>query len=129
VSDPCTVTVSTLDHGDVTVPEPFWCTGVHPAGGYRADIAHDGEEVALVVDTACHGEVRVLSAALYQGPFSEHETTDIVVAVEFGDPDPSQAHSFDSSELAAVADSLVAWSVGPLHDLITRLQLLEGDDS
>lgn len=129
MSDPRTVTVDTIDHGPVTVPEPFWCSGFHPPGGYRADIAHDGEEVALVVDTACHGEVRVLSAALYQAPFSEHETTGVVVSVEFGEPDTSQAHSFDSAELAGLADAMVAFAVGPLHQLIERQQLLEGGAS
>jgi hypothetical protein len=127
VSDPRTVTVNTSDHGPVTVPEPFWCCGSHPPGGYRADIAHYGQEIALTVDTSCHGELRVLSASLYQGPFSEYETRNVAVAVEFGDFDTTDAHSFNSTELAGLADATVAFAVGPLHDLITRLQLLEGE--
>ncbi|MFJ8783161.1 DUF6907 domain-containing protein [Streptomyces sp. NPDC102476] len=128
MSDPRMVTVDTIDAGPVTLPEPFWCGGFHPAGGYRADIAHQGQELALVVDTPCHGELRMLSAALYQGPFSEHETTDVVVAVEFGE-DNTESHTLGSQDLAAVADAMVAFAVGPLHELITRLQLLEGDES
>ncbi|MCY0926908.1 hypothetical protein OTB20_11975 [Streptomyces sp. H27-H1] len=36
-----TVTVPTLDHGDVTLPEPAWCAG-HREGPaeYRADLHH-----------------------------------------------------------------------------------------
>lgn len=127
MSDPRTITVTTVDHGLVTFTEPFWCTGLHPDGDYRADIAHQGEEVALVVDTACHGEVRVLSAALYQALFPEHETTDVVVSVEFGEPDTSQVHNLGPGELAGLADSLVAFAVGPLHQLIERQQLLRGE--
>lgn len=129
MTDPHTVTVDTIDHGPVTLPEPFWCVGTHPAGGYRADITHYGEEIALVVETPCHGPVRALSAALYQGPFSEYETTDVVVSVEFGDAETVDAHSFGSEDLAAFADGLVSFAVGPLHSLIERLQLLEGGEA
>ncbi|MCX5338117.1 hypothetical protein [Streptomyces sp. NBC_00140] len=129
MSDPRTVTVSTLDHGPVTLPEPFWCVGFHPPGGYKADIAHYGQEIALTAETSCHGEVRVLAASLYQGPFSEHETRNVAVAVEFGDFDTTDAHSLDAGELAGLADAMVAFAVGPLHQLIERLQLLEGGDA
>src|SRR3954466_5573523 len=103
------VTVDTLDHGPVTVPEPFWCVGFHPPGGYRADIAHYGQEIALTVDTSCHGELRVLSASLVQGPFSEYGTRKVAVAVEFGDFDTTDAHSFNAAELAGLADATVAF--------------------
>jgi hypothetical protein len=130
VSDPRIVTVNTIDFGPVELLEPFWCTGsMHGDGGYRADITHYGEEIALVVDTACHGEVRVMTASLYQGPFSEIETTAIVVSVEFGDAETVDAHTFNSGELAGLADAMVAFAVGPLHQLIERLQLLEGGDA
>lgn len=119
-------TVQTLDAGPVTFTEPFWCTGLHPDGGYRADLAHQGEEIALVVETPCHGEVRMLSASLYQGPFSELETTDIVAAVEFGE-DGTESHSLGSQALAEVADGMVAFAVSELHGLIERLQLLRGE--
>lgn len=123
-----TRTVNTIDHGPVTFTEPFWCTGLHPDGDYRADIAHQGEEIALVVETPCHGEVRMLSASLYRAPFSEHETTAVVAAVEFGE-DGTESHSLGSQDLAAVADGMVAFAVSELHGLIERLQLLEGGES
>lgn len=122
-------TVHTIDAGPVEFVEPFWCCGVHEPGGYRADIAHYGQEIALTVDTPCHGEVRVMSACLYEGPFSEHEDRGPAVAVELGDIDTNDAHSFDVARLAALADSMVAFAVGPLHSLIERLQLLEGGES
>lgn len=129
MSGPRTVTVDTIDHGPVTLPEPFWCSGHHEPGGYRADIVHYGQEIALTVDTHCHGEVRVMSASLYQGPFSEYEDRGPAVAVELGDFDSGDAHAFDAARLAGLADSMVAFAVGPLHQLIERLQLLEGDES
>lgn len=129
MSEPRTVTVDTVDHGPVTLTEPFWCSGFHPPGGYRADIAHYGQEIALTVDTPCHGEVRVMAASLYEGPFSEHEARGPAVAVELGDLDTGDAHSFDAARLAGLADSMVAFAVGPLHQLIERLQLLEGGES
>lgn len=117
-----TVTVHTADHGPVTLPEPSWCLGEHPVDGYRADIEHQGEDVELVVATPCHGPVRVASAALFQRPFSMHGPTGPLVAVEF-----DELHEYDSVSLAGLADSLVAYAVGPLHRLIERLQLLEGE--
>lgn len=122
-------TVQTIDAGPVEFPEPFWCSGLHPDGGYKADIAHEGEEIALAIDTACHGEVRVLSASLYQALFAEHESRELVVAVEFGDPFAGDAHSLDAAEIADLADQLVAFAVGPLHQLIERHLLLKGGES
>lgn len=124
MSDPRTVTVSTLDCGSLTAPEPFWCLGEHADGEYRADFNHQGEEHPLVVDTL-HGPLEVATAALYQRPFAEESSTAVVVTVEFD----SESNEYDSTALAGLADALVSWSVGPLHSLITRLQLLEGDES
>lgn len=124
MSDPRTVTVRTIDRGDVTAPEPFWCLGQHADGEYRADFNHQGEEHPLVVDTL-HGQVEVATAALYQRPFAEDSSTAVVVTVEFD----SESNEYDSTSLAGLADALVAYAVGPLHSLIERLQLLEGGES
>lgn len=48
MSAPRTVTVPTIDHGDVTIPEPDWCAGhnsQHP--GYRDDITHSAPDVVM----------------------------------------------------------------------------------
>ncbi|MFG2130508.1 DUF6907 domain-containing protein [Streptomyces sp. NPDC048751] len=116
-----TVTVQTDDHGLVTLDEPHWCLGEHPAEGYRADITHEGEEYPLVVPTPCHGEVRIALASLVQRPFSPYDAR-ILAAVEF-----DELHEYDSASLAGLLDALVAWAVGPGHLLVERLQLLEGD--
>lgn len=123
-------TVHTIDAGPVEFVEPFWCSGLHPDGGYKADIAHQGDEVAFAVDTACHGEIRVLSASLYQALYAETESRDIVVAVEFGDPFDSGSHPMGAADIAGFADGLVAFVAGDLHQLIERHQLLlAGDES
>jgi hypothetical protein len=124
VSDPRTITIPTLDHGPVTLPEPFWCAAEHLVDGYRADIAHEGEEHPLTVD-AMDGQVQVATAFLYQRPFAERSTTAVVVAVDFG----AEANEYDAQSLAGLADALVSYAVGPLHSLIERLQLLEGGES
>ncbi|WP_055612830.1 DUF6907 domain-containing protein [Streptomyces phaeochromogenes] len=118
-----TVTVDTVDHGPVTLDEPFWCLGVHPAEAYREDIVHEGEESPLLVDTACHGQVRIAVASLVQRPFSPTDAS-VSVAVEF-----DEQHEYDVAGLSDLADNLVAYAVGPLHQLIERLTLLEGDES
>jgi hypothetical protein len=47
VTGPRTVTVPTLDHGDVTLPEPAWCIGHDPRPEYRADIGHRGPDIEI----------------------------------------------------------------------------------
>lgn len=120
MSAPRTVVVHTGDHGDVTIPEPFWCLGNHAAEAYRVDIEHQGEEIPFVIDTACHGPVELLKLSLFQRPFNPDSPRKPMVAVVLDD-----WHEFNSAQLADFADTLVAFSVGPLHQLIERLQLLE----
>ncbi|MFF4836556.1 DUF6907 domain-containing protein [Streptomyces sp. NPDC001315] len=121
MNDPRTVTIRTQDHGDVTIPEPSWCLGDHPTEGYREDIEHAGEPVRLVVDTACHGEIEVLSVALFQRPFSTHGPTQPMAVAELDD-----WHEFDAAKLAGFADTLTSFAAGPLHAVVERLRLLEG---
>ncbi|QDN81811.1 hypothetical protein FNV64_45295 [Streptomyces sp. S1A1-7] len=123
MSDPRTVTVDTGDHGPVTFDEPFWCLGQHDGEPYREDISHEGEDHPLLIGTPCHGEVRIAVASLTQRPFSPTDAH-VRVAVEF-----DELHEYDAASLADLADSLVSYAVGPLHQLIERLQLLEGGES
>jgi hypothetical protein len=44
-----TVTIATSDHGNVTIPEPAWCLGYHPADRYRMNIGPS-------VETTSHGD-------------------------------------------------------------------------
>lgn len=60
-----TVTVPTLDHGPVTVPEPIWCTGHNDQlVEYRDDIHHTGPEHVIDYDAQA-----LLSAELVEFPF------------------------------------------------------------
>ncbi|MFC8415686.1 DUF6907 domain-containing protein [Streptomyces coelicoflavus] len=63
-----TVTLPTVDHGAVTLPEPSWCVGHprHDARHHRVEILHTGPAVVL--------EFRGLTlttACLAQAPFAE----------------------------------------------------------
>ncbi|MDT9689409.1 hypothetical protein Q5762_13895 [Streptomyces sp. P9(2023)] len=62
-----TITLPTLDHGPVALPEPAWCRGHQDhIPGYRVDLAHTGPEHSFAFD----GE-QLLVAMLSQAPFSE----------------------------------------------------------
>ena len=63
-----TVTVATNDHGPVTIPEPAWCAGRHPAGYLRAEIAHEGPQISVMVGTD-RGPRAALYLSLWQDPF------------------------------------------------------------
>jgi hypothetical protein len=62
-----TVTIETADHGPVTIPEPAWCTGLHPAGNLRAEIAHQGPSINIMVGTP-RGPRRLVELLLWQDP-------------------------------------------------------------
>lgn len=92
-----TVTVTTRDHGQVTVPEPAWCLGDHSAqnGGYRTDIVHDGPETPLVFRG--HG---LLHAGLVAYPHAQIMPRGPFVSVELG-VDPVSLDQAGLDDLAA----------------------------
>jgi hypothetical protein len=65
----------------------------------------------------------MLSFFLFQRPFSTHGPTQPMATVEM--VEDWDWHEFDSQSLAGLADALVSFTIGPLHQLIERLQLLE----
>ncbi|MCT9107939.1 hypothetical protein N4G69_20255 [Streptomyces mirabilis] len=67
-----TVTIHTVDHGPVTIPEPSWCAGRHRDGGARVDITHVGPEQPLTLPTR-DGPAVHLVASLESRPFV-HDT-------------------------------------------------------
>lgn len=70
-----TITVSTLDAGDVTLTEPAWCTGItheHPV--HRTDICHQGPDTTITVGTD-HGPRPLITLFLAQHPFAERKPT------------------------------------------------------
>ncbi|MET8506791.1 hypothetical protein ABZV60_19365 [Streptomyces sp. NPDC004787] len=114
-----TVTVPTGDYGDVTIPEPSWCLGLHPFEQYRVDITHEGEEVFPLIPTLCHGEAPTLSVSLIQRPFSAHRSQ--VVASMHLDGD---WHELDSALLDRAASVLVEHAT-TLRHLARKLASLE----
>lgn len=60
-----TITLPTIDHGDVTIPEPDWCVGhTNHQPGLRAEILHLGPDVTLTFRGHEIGD-----ASLVQAPF------------------------------------------------------------
>lgn len=58
MSAPRIVSVRTVDHGVVDLPEPSWCVKAHRDDVYRADIHHQGVECAAKVDVPVRGGCR-----------------------------------------------------------------------
>ncbi|MFC8491203.1 DUF6907 domain-containing protein [Streptomyces sp. NPDC057235] len=96
-----TVTVATGDHGDVVVPEPSWCAGLHAPEGFRADVEHQSEGAPAVLRTVCHGLVPVLPASLAQRPFSAVDRRMYAVLDTGGD-----FHELDAPALDDAAEEL-----------------------
>lgn len=68
MSEPRTITLPTLDAGDVTMPEPSWCRGHadHRPDSYRIELDHKGPEHRLTH----HGEL-LFTAFLGAAPFAD----------------------------------------------------------
>lgn len=82
-SEPRSVTLPTLDHGDVTLDEPAWCRGHadHRPDTYRVDIDHKG-----VAHQLRHNGETLWTAFLGQAPFAtDPEHRGVGVFVEQGD--------------------------------------------
>ncbi|GAA3255891.1 DUF6907 domain-containing protein [Streptomyces lavendulae] len=123
MSAPRTVTVQTLDHGDVTLAEPSWCVVEHPAGNHRSGIHHEGAECAATVDLPGHGRIEFLKASLSQFPFAEYGSRDVTVAVEV----EGECYEFDSARLGDLAAAITSHALSGLLPLRARLQSLEGE--
>ncbi|MFJ3229793.1 DUF6907 domain-containing protein [Streptomyces sp. NPDC086787] len=111
-AEPRTVTLRTLDHGNVTMPEPAWCAGHadhRPVD--RADLTHSGTETPLTF----HGHT-LWTALLSQYPFATDHATGLYV--EQGGfaltLDPVSLYSLAAAldthadQLRALADQLAA---------------------
>ncbi|MDQ0795594.1 hypothetical protein [Streptomyces sp. B1I3] len=114
-----TVTVPTLDHGDITIPEPAWCTGHDGARPqYRSDTGHTGTAFPLVYEGAELG-----TAMLVQDPFAVHADRSIKIYVELG----GNGVSLDPVELETLANSLVGYST-TLRELALQLAVLHTEE-
>ncbi|MFD3498803.1 DUF6907 domain-containing protein [Streptomyces sp. NPDC058678] len=64
-----TVTLQTLDHGEVTVGEPAWCTGHDDdTVGRFADLTHNGPAITATAVTAEHGQLEVMRGFISHAP-------------------------------------------------------------
>lgn len=116
-----TVTVQTIDQGDVTIAEPAWCAG------------HDGERPELLSDTGhrgvpCRAEFRGVElafAALVQDPFVVHSDRSVGVLVEMG----YLGSTLTPAELDELAAVLVEYA-GTLRHLARQLAAIRagGED-
>ncbi|MEU0671584.1 hypothetical protein ABZ330_01590 [Streptomyces sp. NPDC006172] len=63
-----TIVLPTIDHGDVTLPEPSWCAGHthHDPQSARADLMHAGPTVDCT-----HLGTTLFSAEIVQSPYAQ----------------------------------------------------------
>ncbi|MFJ9020782.1 DUF6907 domain-containing protein [Streptomyces sp. NPDC102259] len=64
-----TVILDTLDHGEVAIPEPAWCTG-HDGElvGHLVDVTHNGPPVKASANTHELGLVEIMTACISHAP-------------------------------------------------------------
>ncbi|MEV6651185.1 hypothetical protein [Streptomyces sp. NPDC051219] len=115
---PRTVTVQTIDHGPVTIPEPEWCRGEHPAGWERSAIVHYGADLPASVPVP-GGRAGTAAASLVQRPFDDDTRTLVEVELD-------QHYAFDAAGLDLVAAALVEHA-SVLRHLARELPFLQLD--
>jgi len=79
------IPVLTLDRGLINLVCPSWCVSGHRyvTAPDSSEIAHAGEPVWVVADTARYGECGLLQVGLSQFPFSDDpEDAEIALVVE-----------------------------------------------
>lgn len=117
-----TVTLQTLDHGEITIPEPRWCTG-HDGEQIvqRVDVTHVGRTVAAELETD-GGTVEFLPARISWGPFAELRPEPYPLADVDGFP------GLDASQLRELAAE-VGLHAGRLYRLSNELDRLRRAES
>jgi len=103
-----TVTLQTVDRGEVTVDEPAWCIG-HDGEtvGHFTDITHNGAETVAPIVTAKYGPSQIMTMHISHAPhLVERPEPHPLLAVELdghGDLDPADGHNLARAlRLAAV---------------------------
>jgi hypothetical protein len=117
-----TVTLQTLDHGEITIPEPAWCQG-HDGEQIvqRVDVTHVGRTVAAELETD-GGTIEFLPARISWGPFAElrPEPYPLADVDDFPGMDPAQLR-----ELAAE----LGMHAGRLYRLSNQLDRMRRGES
>lgn len=117
-----TVTLQTLDHGEVVVNEPAWCTG-HDGEtvGHRADITHNGAWTAAELDV--DGDtVEFLPVRISHAPLAELAPEPLPVADVEGFP------ALDAEQLRDLAAKVGAHA-GRLYSKANELDRLRRAES
>ncbi|GAA1528415.1 hypothetical protein GCM10009730_42060 [Streptomyces albidochromogenes] len=107
-----TVTVATSDHGDVTMPEPSWCDGLHKTGGARSDLTHNG----LPLEVAFNDGTVLAYGQLCQWPYSEGYRRPFIT-VELGGGE----HEYDDADLLELQQKLATFAAVTIPELRVRL--------
>jgi hypothetical protein len=115
-----TVTLETLDRGNVTIPEPTWCAGHDDhAPVHRSDLTHYGPETRLTFRGAVLHRFRI-----GQAPFARLDTRELcgyLVQEEF-------AVSITPAGLQAFADVLVCHAGALRHEARKLAAILAGGE-
>ncbi|WP_128817435.1 DUF6907 domain-containing protein [Streptomyces sp. S063] len=117
-----TVTITTLDAGDVRIACPSWCFVEH---GYtvppaKVQITHRSEPVWALADTPEHGPTSLVEVSLVQWPYSDRDAVFLGVETDDGflEVGPTGARRIaaalrvQAAHIDAMADQLVALRAG-----------------
>lgn len=112
---PRTVTIATVDHGAVVLPEPAWCTGHGwQPEPYLADVTHYSVPVKATAMTEQHGLVQLLQARISHAPYGEQPEPHPVVSVEL-----NGSHDYTAEDALKVAQGLRVAAI--------RLEMVTGE--
>ncbi len=110
-----TVTLDTKDRGQVTIPEPAWCTGhPEPQSGpdgldvrpLACEVSHQGPSINVTVGTE-HGPRLLLELLLWQDPFPKptyRKGAEVYVVAHLLDGDH---YDYDVTDLENLATDLM----------------------
>jgi hypothetical protein len=92
------VTLQTLDHGEVTVPEPAWCIGHDDEYvSYLADLTHSSAHTTAPIVTAKYGPSTIMTAYISHAPHAQvqPEPNPLLSFLldAHGDLDPADGHN------------------------------------
>ena len=122
MSEPRTVTLPTVDHGNVTLPEPSWCAGHahHDPETARVDLIHAGP----VIDCT-HLGTELFSAELVQAPYATAGTPQHLGGRTAGVSVHPLGRTLTPTEVYSLAARLDAYS-DQLRDLADQLTPILG---
>lgn len=118
---PRTITVHTLDHGPVSLPEPAWCRGHadHQPDTQRPDLTHFGAEHRLTFNG-----IELFRLMLAQTPYADRASRQVCAYVE----ETGYTGSLDVAGLYDLAAALDT-AADHMREFADRLAvLLDGGD-